>query len=255
MFGLRNIRGSCWINAALQSVFRIPDLQTRFAANDEDEQNPVEVCLAEIWSSRGDEGLKPFYECVKTSPTMPAGEGIGDSHELIEFLCDKIPFLDRLMRFRVVHSIQCKHCWKVETRPDTMHEFSIVPTKAKQSVSDSISEAVKPVEIADRLCEACSHRGCTKQLLLAEFPQILTFHMVSVGTSVTYTPVLVLNGMKYALFAIVCYTTGHWYTWGRDLPPGKPWIRFDDSSVQTYPPTHMPLDDSMRILMYYRLNQ
>jgi ubiquitin C-terminal hydrolase len=255
MFGLRNIRGSCWINAALQSVFRIPELQSRFSTNDEDDSNPIEVCLAELWGSKGDEGLKSFYECVKTSPHMPAGEGIGDSHELIEFLCDKVPFLDNLMRFRVVQSIQCKHCWTTESKPDTMHEFSIVPSAKKQTVSDAIAEAVRPHEIPDWKCEKCSHRGCTKQLLLAEFPQILTFHMVSVGTSVSYTPVLVLNGIKYALFAIVCYTGGHWYTWGRNLPPGNPWCRLDDSHVQTYSPTRMPLDDSMRFLMYYRLNQ
>ena len=255
MFGLRNHRGSCWINAALQGIYRIPDLQTRFANNDEDDQNPVEVCLAEVWASKGDEGLKSFYECVKTSPHMPAGEGIGDSHELVEFLCDKIPFLDKLMRFRVVNSIQCKSCRKVESKPDTMHEFSIAPSHKKQSVSDSIADAVKPLEIPDWKCDACSQRGCTKQLLLAEFPQILTFHMVSVGTSVSYTPILVLNKMKYALFAVVCFTGGHWYTWGRDLPPGKPWHRLDDTHVQSYSPTHMPLDDSMRFLMYYRLNE
>ena len=94
-FGLRTKNGSCWINGALQAVFRIPDLQKRFEDDEQDESNPIEVCLSEIYGSRGDEGLKPFYECVKVSPTMPAGEDIGDSHELIQFLCDKIPFLDK----------------------------------------------------------------------------------------------------------------------------------------------------------------
>ena len=93
MFGLRNKNGSCWINAALQAVFRIPELQTRFSEGEEDNKNPVETTLAEIWGSKGDEGLRDFYESVRTTH-MPAGEGIGDSHELIEFLCDRIPFLD-----------------------------------------------------------------------------------------------------------------------------------------------------------------
>ena len=94
-FGLRNKNGSCWINAGLQAILRIPDFQKRVNDTEEDIDNPVEVCLAEIWASRGDEGLKALYECVKVCPSMPAGESIGDSHEFIQFLCDKVPFLIR----------------------------------------------------------------------------------------------------------------------------------------------------------------
>ena len=61
-FGLRNKNGSCWINAALQAIFRIPEIQQQL--NDDESENPVESCLAEIWGSRGDEGLKAFFECV-----------------------------------------------------------------------------------------------------------------------------------------------------------------------------------------------
>ena len=76
MFGLRNQRGSCWINAALQGIFRIPDLQKRFGDGEEDTDNPVESCLSELWGSKGEEGLNDFYQCVKVSPHMPAGEDI-----------------------------------------------------------------------------------------------------------------------------------------------------------------------------------
>ena len=202
-FGLRNKNGSCWINAALQAVFRIPDLQNRFQDGAEDTNNTIETCLAEIWGSRGDEGLKSLYDCVKVSPDMPAGEGIGDSHELIEFLCDKVPFLDRLTRFKVANVIQCNHCEYRDVRPDTMNEFSITPSGPKQSVSDAIAETVKPQTIADWTCEKCKKKGCRKQLLLSEFPQVMTFHQTSVGTSASYTPVLVINKIRYALFAIV----------------------------------------------------
>ena len=254
MFGLRNKNGSCWINAALQGVFRIPDLQTRFSENEEDTTNPVEVCLAELWGSHGEEGLKAFYECVKVSSAhMPAGEGIGDSHELIEFLCDKVPFLDKLLRFKVVNAIRCLHCTYADDRPDTMHEFSIAPSQRKQTVSDAITEAVRPVIIPDWTCEACANQGCQKQLLLSEFPRVLMFHQVSIGTSVSYTPVLVLNGIRYALLAVVCFTGGHWFTYGRNMPPGQPWARYDDAMVHTHDATHMPLADNLRLLLYYRL--
>jgi len=255
MFGLRNKNGSCWINAALQAVFRIPDLQRRVNENEEDTNNTVETCLAEIWASKGDEGLKAFYECVKISPHMPAGEDIGDSHELIEFLMDKVPFLDKLMRFRVANVIKCNNCAHQETKPDTLTEFSIAPSQKKQTVSDAIGEAVKPLSIPDWKCDKCGKQGCTKQLLLAEFPQVLMFHQTSIGTSAAYTPILVLNKIRYALMSVVCFTGGHWFTWGRNLPPGQPWYRLDDGHIQSHTANFFPLADNMRLLMYYRLNE
>lgn len=254
-FGLRNKNGSCWINAALQAVFRIPDIQRRFAENEEDSANVAEVCLGEVISSKGDEGLKSLYECVKVSPNMPAGESIGDSHELIEFLCDKIPFLDKLLRFKVANKISCDNCEYTDMQKDTMNEFSIAPSQRKQTVSDAIGEAVKPQMIPDWKCEKCGKRGCKKQLLLAEFPQVMMFHQTSVNTTASYTPVLVVNKVRYALFAVVCFTGSHWFTWGRNLPPGQSWYRFDDQHVQSYAANFMPHDDRMRLLMYYRINE
>ena len=252
-FGLRNTRGSCWVNAALQSIYRIPDLQARFENEETDTKNTVEACLEEIWASQGDEGLRSLYECIKTSPDMPAGDNIGDSHELLEFLCDKVPFLDKLFRFKVANVVKCKNCSYTDNHRDSMIEFPIVPTRHKQSVSETIVDAARPLEIADWTCEKCKGKGCTKQFLMATFPQILTFHMTSVNTSVTYSSVLVLNGMNYALFAVVCYDGGHWWTYGRDLPPGKPWVIYNDTHVQNHGPNQFPLHDNMRLLMYYRL--
>jgi ubiquitin C-terminal hydrolase len=254
MFGLRNKNGSCWINAALQAVFRIPELQKRFTDGEEDSKNPVEMCLSEIWGSRGDEGLRDFYECVRTTH-MPAGEGIGDSHELIEFLSDKVPFLDKLMRFKIANKIQCNNCDYSDIRPDSLTEFSIAPSIKKMTASDAIGESVRPFTIADWTCEKCSKKGCTKQLLLAEFPQVMVFHQTSVNTSVSYTPVLVVNKIRYALLSVVCFTGGHWFTWGRNMPPGQPWYRFDDAHVQSFAGNHFPLADNMRLLVYYRLNE
>ena len=254
-FGLRNKNGSCWTNAALQAVFRIPALQKRFEDDEEDTKNTLEVCLSEIYGSRGDEGLKSFYECVKVSPTMPAGEDIGDSHELIQFLCDKVPFLDTLTRFKVANVIKCQHCAYTDTRADTLNEFSITPSGKRQTLSDAIGETVKSHVIPDWTCEKCSKKGCTKQLLLAEFPQVMMFHNTSVGPAASYTPVLVINKIKYALCAVVCFTGGHWFTWGRNLPPGQPWYKFDDERVTENAPNFMPQDDRMRLLMYYRINE
>lgn len=256
-FGLRNHRGSCWVNAALQSIFRIPDLQERFDEGNEDDKNPVEMCLSEIWSSRGDEGLKDFFEAVKTS-NLPAGEDIGDSHELIEFLCDKVPFLDKLFRFNVVQRIKCNGCDYIENRKDSMIEFSIVSDDKEQTVSKCIAEAVQPSKIEGWRCDKCKQAcGCTKQLLLVDFPQIMMFHRTNDKrhNKIQYSPVINVNGNKYALFSIVCYTGGHWMTWGRDLPPGKPWYKFDDTHVQSYDAKHFPLVDTMRLLMYYRINE
>lgn len=255
MFGLRNQRGSCWINAALQGVFRIPDLQERFKNDEIDSKNEVESCLSEIWGSKGDEGLKQFYECVKKKVEMPAGEGIGDSHELIDFLCDKVPFLDKLLRFKIANHIRCNSCSYSDVKYDSLLEFSIAPSKPHQSISDVIVETVKPYVIDDWKCETCSKKGCTKQFLVGSFPQVLMFHQTSVDTSVSYPPILSVNKIQYALISVVCFSSGHWYTFGRDLPPGGPWYELNDMHVRSYDPKHFPLADSMRLLMYYRLKE
>lgn len=254
MFGLKNKNGSCWINAALQGMFRIPELQKRFAENAEDTKNPVEVCLSEIYGSRGEEGLRDLYECVKTR-TMPAGEGIGDSNELLEFICDKVPFLDKLLRFKVAHTIKCAHCDYNDTRNDTVIEFDIAPTRPKMTLSESIVEATKPFSVAEWRCEKCNRLGCTKQLLVGSFPKILTFHLTSMDTTVTYSPQIVLNGNTYALLAVLSFDGSHWKTFGRDMPPGQPWHCFNDQHVQSFDPKHFPLVDTMRLLMYYRINE
>ena len=252
-FGLRNQRGSCWVNAALQAIYRIPDLQQRFQDGKHDTTNPVEVCLFTIWSSSGAMGLKDFYTCVNTT-LMPAGEGIGDSHELLEFLCDKVPMLDKLFRFKVENRLKCKNCDYTDGKRESMIEFPIVPSKPKESVSEAIVSAAKPYEVPDWKCEKCGNKGCTKQFLLASFPQILTFHVTSLKSTVTYSSILTLNKIDYALFAVVCFDGGHWWTFGRDMPPGKTWVCYNDDHIASHGPQQFPMADTMRLLMYYRLN-
>jgi len=253
-FGLRNQRGSCWVNATLQAIFRIPEIQQRLEQEEHDPKNAVETCIQEIWSSSGDEGLKQFYQCVKTA-TMPAGDGIGDSHELLEFVCDKVPFLDKLFRFKVGNMLKCQNCDYTDIRRDSMIEFPIVPSHPKQSVSEAVTDATNPITINDWTCEKCKGKGCKKRLLFGTFPQILTFHVTSLNTSVTYTSKFDINGHQYFLFAIICFNGGHWWTHGRDLPPGKPWFTFDDTHITNNGPMQFPVSDSMRLLLYSRINE
>ena len=123
------------MNAALQAIYRIPDVQKRFTESKHDTTNPVEVCLYTIWESGGERGLKDLYSVVNTT-LMPAGEGIGDSHELLEFLCDKVPFLDKLFRFKVENRVKCKNCEYTDGKRESMIEFPIVPSRPKQSLTE-----------------------------------------------------------------------------------------------------------------------
>ena len=186
---------------------------------------------------------------------MPAGDNIGDSHELLEFLCDKIPFLDKLMRFSILQRVQCKNCEYKDDRRDSMIEFSIVPSEKRDSVSAAIAEAVKPYTIEDWKCEKCGKQGCTKQLLVENFPRVMTFHMTSINTELIYPVLLTVNKHKYALMSVVCFTGGHWMTYGRNMPPGSAWYEFDDSRVQSYDSKYWPVVNTMRLLMYYRMDE
>jgi ubiquitin C-terminal hydrolase len=253
-FGLRNQRGSCWVNATLQALFRLPEVQDRYENDKADENNPVDLCLQEIWCSRGDEGLKGLYECVKTA-LMPAGEGIGDSHELLEFLCDKLPFLDKLCRFKMSHQVKCSNCDYSDLRTDSLIEFSVTPTAKKQGLISCIGQSVQPVSIPDWTCEKCKGKGCTKQLLMATFPDVFVFHCTTLNTSVSYSPLLNINANRYALSSVVCFNGGHWWAYGRPQPPGSSWVEFDDQRVQDHGPNNFPLSDTMRLLFYYRLKE
>jgi uncharacterized UBP type Zn finger protein len=251
MFGLPNFSGSCWVNACLQSVFRIPDVQTRYTDGIHDPTNPIDMAMYKIWSTKGD-GLKDFFDAVRTD-MMPAGQGIGDSHELFVYLCDKLPFLDKLCRFKVADSIQCNNCKKKELKEDMVAEFSLSASGPSSPISDCIMNTMTPHEITDWICETCKEKGCMKQQLIGSFPQVMVFHMVSTQASVNYSSILLLNKIQYALLAVCCYNGFHWWSYGRNKV-GESWYTLDDTRVEEHGPKEFPLSNRMRLLIYYRLN-
>lgn len=253
MFGLQNFRGSCWVNACLQAVYRFPEVQNRYASGTYDHSNKIDECLFRIFKSNGKEGLKEFFESVRTA-TMPAGQDIGDSHELFQYLCDKLSFLDNICRFKIAHIIQCSSCHEKNIKEDSVTEYSLSPIGRFEPLATCISKSVEPVVINDWKCDKCSKTGCTQQQLIGSFPKAIMFHMTSPNdTSINYSSVLVLNGKKYALLSIVCFTGGHWLTHGRSMPPGSPWYTFDDQLVVDHGAKQFPVSNKMRLLIYYRL--
>jgi ubiquitin C-terminal hydrolase len=115
--------------------------------------------------------------------------------------------------------------------------------------------AVQPLSIPDWTCEKCKGKGCTKQLLMATFPDVFVFHCTTPDTSVSYSPLLNINNIRYALSSVVCFNGGHWWAYGRSQPPGSNWIEFDDQRVHDHGPTNFPLSHTMRLLFYYRLKE
>jgi ubiquitin C-terminal hydrolase len=247
MFGLRNFSGSCWVNACLQSLFRIPNLQLN-------KENPIESCIQQILTSEGKEGLKEFFESVRTA-TMPAGQNIGDSHELLVHLCDKIKWLDDSFRFKVAETTKCQHCEYSETNETSWIELSLQPKQRGIPLPNAIGEVVTPYEISDWKCEKCSNLGCRKEMKVGSFPKLLMFHITSLGGSIKYSSVVVVNGRKYALLSILCFNGGHWWAFSREMPPGKPWYTLNDTHVTKHHPAQFPLADTARVLIYYRLDE
>lgn len=252
MFGLRNFRGSCWVNTCLQAVFRIPEVQQRYSSEIFETGNLIDECLMKIWKSKGEDGLKEFFEVVRTD-TMPAGHDIGDTHELLQYLCDKLKFLDDLCRFKIADRIQCKHCSYSELKEDSVLEFSIATTERNSPIANCIAETVKPHEISEWKCEKCKNKGCQKQQLIGSFPKVMMFHMIPTDGSVDYSSILTLNKNRYALISISCFNGAHWWSYGRNMPPGSPWYTLNDNHVTEHGPKQFPLSSKMRLLIYYRL--
>ena len=250
MFGLRNFRGSCWVNTCIQAVFRIPEVQQRYDSGTFEAGNVIDECLCKIWKTKGEDGLKPFFDAVRTS-VMPAGNGIGDAHELWVFLCDRLPFLDELVRFKMGTSLECDYCKDKEMKTESVTEFTISTIEKDKQLIDCISESVKEITIPERTCEKCKNNGCTAQQLIGTFPKVMVFHMLPTNGSINYPSKLVLNKINYALISVSCYN-GHWWGYGRDLPPGS-WYTLDDTRVQSHGPDQFPLSDKMRLTIYYRL--
>jgi ubiquitin C-terminal hydrolase len=254
MFGLKNHKGSCWVNAGLQTVFRIPQIQERYESDSANPENPVDVHLQTIWKSKGQEGLLEFFSCIR-SETLPAGQNVGDTHELIQSMADKLPILDTLCRFKIGETIKCNHCPFSDTKEDSVLELSIHPSRSKVPITECIANTVTPYDIPDWKCEKCSQLGCKKQLLIGSFPEVFLIHSTTPNNSVEYSSVLLMNKRKYVLMSVACYNGSHWWAYARDMPPGNPWYTLDDMRVHKHSPTQFPLAETMKLLVYYRLDE
>jgi uncharacterized UBP type Zn finger protein len=252
MFGLHNFSGSCWVNACLQSIFRIPEVQERYNSGIYDRNNQIDEFLCKIWTSNGQTGLTDLFNSIRTE-TMPAGQGIGDSHELFQYLCDKLPYLDALVRFKIADSIQCKNCGNKTIKEDSVTEFSIATDKHKVPLINCIAEVVKPQEIQEWKCEKCQTMGCIKQQLIGSFPKVMVFHLIPIDGSAEYTSVLSLNKREYHLASVTCYNGMHWWAYGRNMPPGSSWYSLDDTNIREHGAKQFPLSNKARLLIYYRL--
>ena len=249
MFGLANFRGSCWVNACLQGIFRIPDVQTRYSNNLADPNNSIDTSLQLIWNSKGSEGLKDFFASVK-HVSLPTGKSVGDSHELLVYLLDKLPWLDELCRFKTADQIVCKKCLYTSLKEDSKNEFCLFPTKELNTVIECILNEVKEIELEGSKCEKCSS-PYFKQLLLRTFPNVLILHAYTEESKTSaYSSLLTVNQRKYSLLRVLSYNGAHWWSYGRDKLGGN-WHTLDDTSVKVHTPTEFPLSNTMRILIYY----
>jgi uncharacterized UBP type Zn finger protein len=251
MFGLQNFSGSCWVNACLQSLFRIPDVQERYNSGTFENDNKIDEYLCKIWQSDGKEGLSEFFDAVRTA-TMPAGQGIGDSHELFQYLCDKLPYLDALMRFKIADSIKCKNCDHKSIKEDSVIEFAIATEKRNAKLIECIAEVVKPYDISEWKCEKCNSTGCIKQQLIGSFPKVMMFHLIPLNGWTDYTASLGINKNTYSLASVACYNGSHWWAYGRNLNSDSKWYTLNDRQVTEEGVNKFPLSNRARLLIYYR---
>jgi ubiquitin C-terminal hydrolase len=254
MFGLHNFSGSCWVNACLQGIFRIPEVIDRYTREIHDHENTVDSSLNKIWNSQGRDGLKDFFLASRTA-TMPAGQGIGDSNELLVHFTKTLPYFNTLCEFKIAEQLKCS-CGFSQIREDVATEYELHPAQHNTPITECIGKAVQPELLDDWKCDQCSECGkATKQALIGSFPKVMVFRITSQNSSLQYSSVLVINSNKYYLLAVISHTGGHWFTYAREMPPGKPWYTLDDTRVRQHSPNEFPMSQMTKVLIYYRLEE
>jgi ubiquitin C-terminal hydrolase len=259
MFGLRNYGGSCWLNACLQTVLRIPEIKERYSTIDPEMTiNSVDKSLSRIWKTSGQEGLKELFDAISESNTsesgskpayeMLAGKSIGDSNEAFVYLCDKLPFLDLLCRYNFVEKLECS-CGFQQERPDSHIQFQLYPSKS-MPLTDCILDVVKKETLDSWKCDKCSQRGqATKEIVMKTFPKVLTFKLFS-EQGVVYPTNLMINSHKYQICGITSFNGAHWWAFARD----SSWTLYDDTTVRQLRRNEVPAGQNAKMLIYYRIN-
>jgi ubiquitin C-terminal hydrolase len=260
MFGLNNYRGSCWVNACIQGLFRIPDLQRCFSL-DENEENPnknkSENALKKIYNSQGKDGLGDFFNTIDHKDLL-AGRTIGDSHELLIYLLDKLPWLEERCKIHVADKIKCSNteCNYENIKEDTKIELSLFPHDNSKNIIQCIADQIKEEVLGDSKCEKCKEK-LTKQLLFKELPKILIMHVFNNPRIRTdYSSSLTINNKKYILLSAICFNGGHWNCLGRnyssDNNSSNVWYSLDDTNLTAFKENEFPVSTIMRVLIYYQ---
>jgi ubiquitin C-terminal hydrolase len=250
MFGLQNHGGSCWLNACLQSIFRLPEIKSRYSG-ELVPINSIDESLHKIWTTKG-EGLKELFAAINTDANpayeMLAGRSIGDSNEALLFLCDKLPFLDELCRYHIVEKIECK-CGFTQERKDSHIQFELYPTR-NSVLTECISNVVKSEILDTWKCDQCSERGsASKHVLMKSFPKYFVFKLIG-SAKVQYSTILVINSNRYQLMSVTAFNGSHWWAYSKD----EQWAMYDDSRVRQLRSNEYPTSSTAKMLIYYRLN-
>jgi len=246
MFGLNNYGGSCWVNACLQGIFRIPELIARYNGSEEP-ANPLDNSLLTIWRTKGTEGLKDLFDAIRTEK-MPAGHGIGDSNEAPVYICDKLPLMEKLCSFKVTEKVECS-CGFSNLKEDTQIQFSLFPS-GRTTLTQTIFNAVKEEVLDSWKCDKCESRGTAKKsFFMSSFPKVLIFKFLS-ESLISFPVEIVINSYRYHLLSILYFNGGHWWTTARNID--EEWVTYNDNGVSRQ---KIPSSKYSNMLIYYRVNE
>lgn len=250
MFGLRNYGGSCWLNACLQGILRLPELKSRYSGEFVP-INSIDESLHKIWITKGD-GLKELFDAINSSTSaayeMRAGRNVGDSNEAFVYFCDKLPFLDELCRYEIIDKIQCK-CGFTQERKDSLIQFELYP-KANSLLTACIADVVKSEQLDTWKCDQCSERGLAqKEISMKTFPKIFVFKIMA-NVHFQFSTILIINSIKYQLLSVVSYNGSHWWAHVKE----NNWVILDDTRIRGLHPNQAPSSTTAKMLIYYRIN-